>query len=983
MRSFVSLIRAGLLTAALLLAAGGLPLLRPAAEAVAAADGYVLDVRGGQTLLLLPESELALAQGNTVTSLGVTALSARFLPDGQIIFVDGDLALRQMDPADPTRTSERLPAHSANAPLSLSPDAQTLAYLKPEGIDAVDNEPSTNGVAVLDLATNQERVLYSVPGLTLHLYGWSGTRLLLEVPHWSEETLAPDEQLVLAALDTTLDQPEPEALALLPALAPGAHYPQTSLDQRYLSFDTPSGLAVATLGSGRYTLFAGAEDPLWTEGGLTASRSGQRQAQSVTEAELSQYQPVNGPVKLPKSLAPDAHGLPPAPPTAPNGIFLYRPVKPSTKVSAYYDLDRSAANVADWTGWTANSWVYGHAYDQHSGTDFDGKTGDAVYASAVGTVIQVVIDCANTYPGGPATFGSYVRIEHGVQDDGNSYRTLYGHLKCDAVFTFPGAVITPLPWQLAQMGNTGWSTGDHTHLQVYRNLVAVDPYTLQIIGDAPPVSTIGDVQGVVRDASGQPAAGVQVKLATAGPFQTMLTGPDGGYRFIGVRVGGASLTAVSGKHWGRITFNIQPAQTLTAPDLNLTSCAPSAAGLDGCPALAYDAAIFLADVTVPDSGVVAPGQPLNKIWRLRNTGSSTWGSGYQLVLIGGASLDNGVTAIDVPTTAPSGSADLLVAFTAPADLGARRSYWRLRSPEGAYFGPAIWAQLDTQPVGSAISVLSASPGSPSAAGSVQVLARVEGMANFRALRLVIDGAVVAETTATELSYNWLTAGLDPVEHSVTAEAAELNDAAWTHPQRRGINYAIQAAASAAGSKPLAGSAHRRPVPNFLSGGDRPGGAGQGPAAGADSAAPGCTVLALPGINHPNFTVAWGGTPNPTPPARYDVQFLDSGRGFWRDWLVGVPANSAPFNGQPGHRYSFRCRAQDDAGSLGTFPDAAETETLVGSQAGQPDLRVIDFTAVPDPGGGVQARLTIQNDSGIAMERGFFADLYLDHAPSGP
>ena len=173
-------------------------------------------------------------------------------------------------------------------------------------------------------------------------------------------------------------------------------------------------------------------------------------------------------------------------------------------------------NVADWTGWTADHWVYGHAYDQHSGTDYDGITGDSVYASAAGTVIQVVIDCANTYPGGPATFGSYVRIEHGLQSDGNSYRTLYGHLKCDAVFTSPGTVISTLPWQLAQMGNTGWSTGDHTHLQVYRNLVTVDPYSLHIISDTPPISTVGDLQGRAVDGAGQPAAGVTVKVVASG-----------------------------------------------------------------------------------------------------------------------------------------------------------------------------------------------------------------------------------------------------------------------------------------------------------------------------------------------------------------------------------------------------------------------------------------------------------------------------------
>src|SRR5205085_2109895 len=191
-------------------------------------------------------------------------------------------------------------------------------------------------------------------------------------------------------------------------------------------FDTLAGLAVATLDTGHYGLVANAKDPLWSDKGLTFSQAGQRQAKTIVDAELAQYQPASGAVKLPHTMAPDEHGLPPAAAAAPDGIFFFRPVKASTRISAYYDQDRSSGNVADWTGFTSNHWVYGHAYDQHSGTDYDGITGDAVYAAATGTVIQVGIDCANTYPGGPATFGSYVRIEHGVQSDGSSYRTLVG-----------------------------------------------------------------------------------------------------------------------------------------------------------------------------------------------------------------------------------------------------------------------------------------------------------------------------------------------------------------------------------------------------------------------------------------------------------------------------------------------------------------------------------------------------------------------------
>ena len=97
----------------------------------------------------------------------------------------------------------------------------------------------------------------------------------------------------------------------------------------------PAGLTVATLDSGRYEVVEGAEDPLWTADGLTVSQAGQRLAQTVTEADLSQYQPASGPVKLPKVGPAEGHSLPPAPPASPDGIFLYRPVKASTRISAF------------------------------------------------------------------------------------------------------------------------------------------------------------------------------------------------------------------------------------------------------------------------------------------------------------------------------------------------------------------------------------------------------------------------------------------------------------------------------------------------------------------------------------------------------------------------------------------------------------------------------------------------------------------------
>jgi murein DD-endopeptidase MepM/ murein hydrolase activator NlpD len=942
-----------LLCLSLLLLAGAVPPPHPGT----AAGIYVLDTRSGKTLvLLLPSLELAVQSSTGETRLGLAALSARFLPNGQIAFVDENLALRRFGPRGAV---DWLPPGSANAPLFVSPDGQKLAYLKPIDLLPGDNEPAANGVAVLDLATGAERLLLRVPDVTVRLYGWLGDKLLVEVPNWSPATLAPAPRMVLGLLNTDGPQAAPLALAALPSLLPGAYYPQTSLDQSYLAYQSDQGLVVASLATGRYGFLGQASDPQWTDAGLSAVLNGQRAKLAVSDAALSQFSPTTGDVALPVTAAMSA----PSPniPARPGAVLLYRPVKSSTPVSAYMDLDYNIGSISDWTGWTGTQWAWGHAYDQHKGTDYAGHLSDPVYASAPGTVDKVVIDCVNTYPGGPGSFGSYVRIDHGPQSDGFNYKTLYGHLKCDGVYANVGDVILTLPATLGAMGNTGWSTGVHTHLQVYRDGITIDPYSSNIISDSPPLSTVGNLDGIVRDADGQPASGVTVKIFSGGLYQTAMTGADGRYHFSAVRVGAASPTAVRGVRWGEAGVNIVAAQTVSAPDIILDQCGGTTTGADACPAVNYDAAAFLADVTVPDSGVVLPAQSLTKTWRLSNIGSSNWGAGYQLVFVGGTALAGAPPAVNMPPSGPNSTVDVSAAFTTPAGPGVNRAYWRLRSPSGAYFGPLLWVELNTQPAGAGLTAFTATPPSPSGANPVHLYSRADGVANFRAQLVLIDGIVVTETTALELNYDWQTTGLDTVEHSLVVEAADQTDLNWAHPQRRGINYALQ------GPPGL-----ETPIDRDA----QDAGSTQQPA--ASGTAPSCSVQTLPGISGTSpFTVTWTGSGS-----LYSLQFMDSGRGLWRDWLRGVASTSASFSGQLGHQYAYRCRAAAVDGSQGSYPDTADSSTLVGAQTSPADLSVANLTSVPNPSGGVLALVTIRNNSANGTQRGFFVDLYEDYLPSG-
>jgi hypothetical protein len=47
---------------------------------------------------------------------------------------------------------------------------------------------------------------------------------------------------------------------------------------------------------------------------------------------------------------------------------------------------------------------------------------------------------------------------------------------------------------------------------------------------------------------------------------------------------------------------------------------------------------FLADITIPDGTIVAPGETLDKQWQVENSGSCNWNERYRLRRISGPAL---------------------------------------------------------------------------------------------------------------------------------------------------------------------------------------------------------------------------------------------------------------------------------------------------------------------------------------------------------
>lgn len=116
------------------------------------------------------------------------------------------------------------------------------------------------------------------------------------------------------------------------------------------------------------------------------------------------------------------------------------------------------------------------------------------------------------------------------------------------------------------------------------------------------------------------------------------------------------------------------------------------------PVLCYDNAAYVADVTVPDGSQFNKGAAFDKTWRLRNTGTCTWDTRYQLVFVGGSPL-SAMGAVAVPRSVPpNDTVDITVPMVAPNAVGTYRSNWQMRNPDcGNLFGSVVFALIQVRP----------------------------------------------------------------------------------------------------------------------------------------------------------------------------------------------------------------------------------------------------------------------------------------------
>lgn len=106
-------------------------------------------------------------------------------------------------------------------------------------------------------------------------------------------------------------------------------------------------------------------------------------------------------------------------------------------------------------------------------------------------------------------------------------------------------------------------------------------------------------------------------------------------------------------------------------------------------AIPCDDAIFVDDVTVPDGTEMTPGQDFVKTWKIRNTGSCTWGTGYTAIFAYGEKM-SGIAEPVTGAVAPGEEVEISVRFKAPDNTGEYSTYWRMANASSIPFGENIF-----------------------------------------------------------------------------------------------------------------------------------------------------------------------------------------------------------------------------------------------------------------------------------------------------
>lgn len=142
---------------------------------------------------------------------------------------------------------------------------------------------------------------------------------------------------------------------------------------------------------------------------------------------------------------------------AANALDTYLRSQNNAYANSNVKFDSSLGFISPLPTYKYMSCAFGGPED-HKGVDWAAPGGTPIYAAASGVVTVAKYDLS---------YGNYVQVYHGADDKGITYATLYAHMKSRPVVS-AGQKVNRGDL-LGYVGNTGYSFGNHLHLELRVN----------------------------------------------------------------------------------------------------------------------------------------------------------------------------------------------------------------------------------------------------------------------------------------------------------------------------------------------------------------------------------------------------------------------------------------------------------------------------------------------------------------------------------
>ena len=145
------------------------------------------------------------------------------------------------------------------------------------------------------------------------------------------------------------------------------------------------------------------------------------------------------------------------------------------------------------------------------------------------------------------------------------------------------------------------------------------------------------------------------------------------------------------------TPTLQPNFTATSTLVPTQSAHPGATLILLCDEYSWDDTTV--DVNIPDNTQMTAGQSFVKTWKIKNSGTCTWGAGYKIIYAGYSTQMSGQPQPLTLPVAPGQEIEISVNFIAPAQPGSYVSAWTLaNASDRAFFGSNVQGTFHAKPL---------------------------------------------------------------------------------------------------------------------------------------------------------------------------------------------------------------------------------------------------------------------------------------------